>query len=789
MKKMITALLGICLCQVSQAELWQDSTSTHQTNQQARSTIIAKTNQVGRFSEARLLDLNIEELKDYLQQAPLENSGASTVSLTLPLPKGKYANYWLYQSPVMEPALAAKYPEIQTFRAVDRSNPLNTARLDLTPAGFHAMLMHDGMEIFIDPIGDNHQYQSYYKADYARNKRQRGNHQPFVCRLHQNSDNRFRGALLQERNEFKQARLSFGQNITTYRLAMAANGEFTVFHGGTKAKALAAIVTGVNRINQVYERDLAIKLELVNGTDQVIYEDPNTDPFTSGELAEIATQKINESIGVANYDVGHAIGGSGSTAAAALGVICNDQKKADGETSSNQPINDPFFIDYVSHELGHQFGSEHSFNGTSGSCDENRLENHAFEPGSGSTIMGYTGICDEEDLQPNSDAYFHNDSIDQIKKYLATSVGSSCGTPKSIGNALPVVDAGSTGTIPAQTPFILTGSASDSDGDPLTYAWEQRDLGPSTNSKIYTDDGKRPLFRSFTPNSSASRSFPKLSDILSGTSSYGEMLPTTSRDLNFTLTVRDGKGGVVSANRKLVVSNQAGPFKVTTTNNTPWTPGEQTITWDVANTTTAPINCSKVDISLSSDGGQSFTTELVSGSNNDGSQIVKIPDISTSQARIRVMCSSQPFFAINAKNIIINGGGSDNTVPVAVNDTISIKQSPNTIDLKVLNNDSDNDEDALTITKISNIDSGFTIGIAADKKSISFKHPDNYTGTTQFSYTISDGKAEASAEVSVTVTAAETSTNNSDGGGGTSDLYFVFVLMLLGSYRLRVHHS
>ena len=364
---------------------------------------------------------------------------------------------------------------------------------------------------------------------------------------------------------------------------------------------------------------------------------------------------------------------------------------------------------------------------------------------------------------------------------------------------MPVANAGAPQTVDETSVVTLTAAASsDADNDALTYTWEQLDEGPSTNSKIYTDDGQRPLFRSFSPTSSPSRSFPKNSDVLSGTSSYGEMLPTTTRDLNFMLTVRDGKGGVKSDSRKLSVSAAAGPFKVTIPGNTSWVTGAQTVTWDVAGTTATPVSCSKVDISFSTDGGQSFNTVLLANSDNDGSEVVQIPNLSTSKGRIKVQCSSQPFFAINSQDIAISGNGSgSNTVPTAVNDSFTMTQSQNVNNLDVLANDSDVDAgDTLTITAVSDVNDGFIVSIAADQKSISFKHADGYSGSTLFRYTISDGSAEATTEVNVTVnvvpyvpsTVSNTSGRSSDGGssgGGSHDWYFLFALLGLGVYRLR----
>ncbi|MFK8021341.1 MAG: Ig-like domain-containing protein, partial [Pseudomonadales bacterium] len=416
-----------------------------------------------------------------------------------------------------------------------------------------------------------------------------------------------------------------------------------------------------------------------------------------------------------------------------------------------------------------------------------RAPMNAFEPGSGSTIMAYASICGEEDIQAAADAYFHTNSIEQIRTYLASDEGSSCGTASSTSNSIPAVAAGADGAIPMQTPFVLTGSASDADvGDNLSYAWEQMDLGPATNSRAsFVDDGQRPLFRSFTPADNASRTFPQISDVVNAATTYGEILPTTARTLNFRLTVRDGNGGVISDDRQLSVSDSAGPFTVNTPNGSRWTAGTQTVSWDVANTTAAPINCANVQITLSTDGGMTNSITLLASTANSGSASVEIPAINTSMGRVRVQCTTQPFFAVNPANITIGeGGGSTNTPPVANDDSFTLAQSSTPNNLNVLSNDSDADNNTLRIVGLNNVVSG-TAAIAADELSIDYTQADGFTGTTSFDYRISDGDAEVTATVSITVNEEVTPTppaptpapTSSGGGGGSVDIS-IFILML-----------
>ena len=794
-KKYTPVLIACFVCSTAVADLWQD---VSESDGRAKSSLLSKSNQTPRFSEARLLDLDLQELSHALAAVASLGLEGANISLQLPLPNGQFAQYTLSHSPVLSPALAAKYPQIRTFKAVDQNNPNNTGRLDYTPDGFHALLTHDGEEIYIDPIGVLNQYQSYYKADYVAKKLKSKSHSPMLCRSRDHGVAPYHVQSAQQSSQraskSKKLDLSFGSNLTTYRLAIAATGEFTSFHGGTVAQGLAALVTGVNRINQVYERDLAVRLEIVGDNNNIIYTNASTDPFgnSGGDLADEAVTAINAEIGEANYDIGHVVSGQGDGGLAELGAVCGASKAA-GETASDSPINDAFFIDFVAHELGHQFGSEHSFNGGTDSCAGSRAPMNAFEPGSGSTIMAYASICGEEDLQAAADAYFHSDSIEQIRTYLASGVGSSCGAATATNNSIPTVNAGADNAIPMQTPFVLSGSASDADAtDNLSYVWEQMDLGPATNSRAsFVDDGQRPLFRSFSPIANATRTFPQISDVVNATTTYGEILPTTARTLNFRLTVRDGSGGVVSDDRQLTVSDAAGPFSVNTPNGSRWTAGTQTVNWDVANTTAAPISCANVEILLSTDGGISNTTTLLASTANNGSASVEIPSINTSMGRVRVQCTTQPFFAVNSANIIIgDGGGSANTPPVATSDSFTLTQSSEPNNLNVLVNDSDADNDALRIVGLSNLVSG-TATIAADELSINYTQADGFAGTTSFEYRVSDGEAEVTATVNITVNDAVTPPPptptptptpvpaSSGGGGGSVGIGFFLLLLTL----------
>lgn len=599
----------------------------------------------------RTLTLNISEVRNLLFSAPEEKNvlaGNSNTILYLPLPYGGYGRFKIVDSPVMEKALADKYPEIRTFAGHGIDDPYASVRLDITPAGFHAMIMTASDMIFIDPYakGDIYNYISYYKRDYTIINNE------FNCEVIENEN-------LNKQIPKRTSPLAEGE-LRTYRIAIGATGEYTIYHGGTVTLGLAAVVTALNRVTGVYEKEVSVRMILVANNNLIIYTNASTDPYTNSNGNTMLGQNqttCDNVIGSANYDIGHVFS-TGGGGVAYLGCVCAAGLKARGVTGLTSPIGDPFYIDYVAHEMGHQFGGNHTFNATSGSCGGgNRNAGTAYEPGSGATIMAYAGICSPNNLQNNSDAYFVAKSLDEILNFT-NGGGTTCAQITMTGNHNPVVTLGTGGnTIPVSTPFTLTGSATDTDNDPLTYCWEQYDLGPAGNWNAPT--GNAPIFRSFTPVTTPTRTFPKLSSLLSNSTVIGEILPTYSRNLSFCLIARDNKvsgGGVGFEYITYSVTASAGPFLVTSPNtavtlnaNIP-----QTITWDIANTNTAPVSCANVNIKLSTDGGNTFPTTLKTNTPNDGSETVNLPMVSTVTARIKVEASDNIFFDLSNTNFSIS---------------------------------------------------------------------------------------------------------------------------------------
>ncbi|MBS0196372.1 MAG: hypothetical protein JSR77_06405 [Planctomycetes bacterium] len=597
----------------------------------------------------RPLQLDTDSLRRELSAAPMESFPVDTNSgliFSMPHPDGGFTRFRLVESPIMAPELAAKFPEIKTYAAQGIDDPAALLRCDLTPQGFHAMVLAPGGDYFIDPFSrsDHTHYTVYYKRNYLPKTPHN-----FACGV--------TGQI--EHVETYGARNS-GTQLRTYDLAVAATGEYTAFHGGTVALAQAAVVTAVNRVTGLYERDVCIRLRLIANNSVLMYTNSTTDPYTNSDGVAMLAQNqstIDSVIGSANYDVGHVFS-TGGGGVAGLGVVCSSGNKARGVTGSPSPTGDAFWIDYVAHEMGHQFGGNHSYNGTGGNCGPQRAGSAAYEPGSGSTIMSYAGICSADDLQPHSDAMFNTGSYDEIRAYTNAG-GAACSTTSATGNTVPTVNAGADYNIPKGTPFtVTTTSATDANGDALTFDWEERDLGAS-QTLASPDNGTSPIFRVWSPTSSNSRTFPRYSNVLSNTLPIGEKSPAVARTLRLRCMVRDNRlngGGVIEDNVNININGTAGPFLVTSPNTAvSWTGGSQTVTWDVAGTTAAPISCANVRILLSTDGGQTWPTVLADSTPNDGSEAVTIPSVNSTQARIRVEAVNNIFFDISNVNFTLTG--------------------------------------------------------------------------------------------------------------------------------------
>ena len=627
-----------------------------------------KSNIRSSASREYLTQLNAEQLSTDIQALGEQRS----FLISLPLPDGKLVDFILTRNRVMESQLAEKFSNIITFEGIAADQPESTGKFELTSVGFRGMFYYQGQLVYLDPkyLGSNKVYTSYYQHDALPSSTAvLTRHQPKISAS-------FTEQLKQARTENPVKAARTPVQLKEYRLAITTTGEYTSFFQGSVTNVMAELATLVNRINMIYEQEIAVRMILVANNDQLIFTDAASDPFLD-ELdndSNEATRVISNIIGTSNYDIGHVLGTDGG-GLAFLGAVCINSIKGGGATGSFRPTGDSFYVDLVAHELGHQFGANHTFNGLTESCGGgNRAANSSYEVGSGSTIMAYAGICGSQNLQFRADPFFHGHSMDQMTAHLARFP--SCGVSTEQSNKTPVVDAGSDVTIPANTPFTLTGTASDEDGDELTYDWQQFDLGPASNGRSeQVDDGQRPLFRVFAPQAESSRTFPKFSDVLSGNLTFGETLATTNRDLNFRLIVRDNKGGVAFDNTVVNVVDTGEAFAITEPSlNDSWTSAEQTVQWVVASTNQAPINCFAVNISLSVDGGNSFTVNLADNVPNNGRFTVNLPVVNSNNARLKVACADNVFFAVNSGRFSVNHGQALPFEITGVNGTLSVDE-------------------------------------------------------------------------------------------------------------------
>ncbi|NBL64683.1 T9SS type A sorting domain-containing protein [Flavobacterium sp. NST-5] len=649
MKKILLLLLVACSSLgYSQRGFWSV------TNEQKLSSL-EKLERSSMPSQYHLFQLNIDGLKQSLLQAPDINSGTdSNVIIAFPNADGKMEQFKVFESSVLEKELQERHPELRSFVAKGIDNPALTMHLSSTLFGIHGMIRGNGETYYIDPYTDNLQnYIVYKKSSLIRPK----NKTPFMCDTDQSEAH-------QRSSEFPNQTFANDGVLRTYRMAMTCTIEYSAFHvnragvsGGTLAQKKSAVLNAmgvtVTRLNSVYEIDAAVRMVLIANNENIIFID--SDSFDNNNPSNFLSQiqaVVDGIIGAGNYDIGHGNCTSDS-GVAILGSVCSSSK-ARGITGQTSPVGDPFDIDYVAHEVGHQFGATHTFNN---SCGGNRSGTTAVEPGSGSTVMAYTGIC-PPNVQSNSDAYFHAVSLAQMFTFVQGS--GSCGAITATGNTAPVITPLTNYTIPKGTAFILKGNGTDANGDALTYTWEQTNPGTNSNTATATTTASIPNFRSVAPSASPNRYMPDLSSVLAGNlSPTWEVIPNVARTMNFALTARDNRanGGQTARQNMTVTFNAAtGPFKVTSQaaeaisyaqNST------QTVTWDVAGTNAAPISTANVNIWLSTDGGLTFSTPLAMNTPNDGTESVTIPNIAAPFCRIMIEAVNNIYYAVNANNFSI----------------------------------------------------------------------------------------------------------------------------------------
>jgi hypothetical protein len=660
---------------LAKQKIWRnlvDQTQVHSlfSSKSTSSPLTARLLELDEFSFKSLLNENSSQSS--LSAKTTNNSATTNAnSISLPLPDGSNIDVNITPNTVMSYALAQQFPEIKTWKVSDISGDISGV-VDFTPQGFRGMLlMPDGDRVFIQPDLENTTMalkdlsaQARY-ISFSQKQNKDSFKSEFSCGVH--DDHSKLDLNIAAKGAFTSQGLSArpAPNLITYRLAVAATGEYTQASGGSISSALSSIVTTISRVNQIYARDLGIVFQLVDEQSDIIYVNPNTDPYINPANPidlELLLNQNNQNLSSAGalnknrYDVGHVFGTANVGGLALVGGVCLDDEKAFGATGISNPFGDAFALDYVAHELGHQLGGTHTFNSACGDGSE-RTGQTAVEPGSGTTIMAYPGICQANNLQNSVDPQFHAVSISQIRGVTREGNGSNCGISSVTGNENPIVNVGDDSTIPARTPIVLIATGSDANNDELTYVWEQSNAG--TVSNVNVDTGDNALFRSRPLSTDNVRFIPTLSDLFSGTVTSGELLPVTNRNIEMAVTIRDGKGGLQTDVVQLEVFDTGQQFQVTSqTNNQTLSIGDTIdVRWNVAGTNVTPISCANVDIGLVTANGQGIDIATTA---NDGRVDITIPDNmpDIDDARLIVSCSSSPFFNISAGRLTIGEGNA-----------------------------------------------------------------------------------------------------------------------------------
>ncbi len=663
--------------------LWKERSSSSSTDVERWSNV-----------KANRCELNADALVSLLKTVK-KNGG---INFPVPHPKGGEMIFNVRPTNIMAKKLQEKFPDIKTYSGVNEKG--DRVRIDVNSKGVNAIVFSEEGMMYLDPVTrGGKEYLSYYASDY---RKENPIEEPSLADdlveperiVAENKKGTYK------HNSFRKR--TVGTHLRKYRIAIVARQDYTAFHGGKKG-AMEAIVTLVNRLTGIFEVDMGITLELIGDNDKIIfdYTDSPLDVSVGMPYSE-NTELINDYIGVDNYDIGHIFAGSGGGGIAAGARVCVT-RKGNACSNSRMPIGDNF-LTLVAHEMGHQFGSRHTFSAACAGGFDQRI---SYEIGAGTTLMTYAGICGGNQAQPYVDQYFHAASIGSILRYLIDDIG-TCATMVPINNTPPTVSVPESGfTIPINTPFVLEASGQDADGNRLTYCWEQMDQTTKStgeNSPGYKDqeempegvttieeyreyltaqgympeliemlimakeaffervfEGNGPLFRSFPPTTNNKRYFPSLDLTLSGDTSRFEVLPFKTRDLSFAVTLRDNVGGMTNGLITFSSTANAGPFVVTSkVSNSPYNGSSiYKVEWDVANTDKAPVSCAKVNILLSDNGGESFDYILLENTDNDGAENVDLPNIETSKARIMVEAADNIFFNVNDADfqiVPVNGG-------------------------------------------------------------------------------------------------------------------------------------
>lgn len=643
--------LGMCI-QLNAQKFW--------TKADAYSTLKSNERKYSNPTEYAGFTLEINALKQYLKSAPMEVIGKKNkgIAMDIPLPDGTLHSFQVYESPVMEEGLQKKFPSIKSYKGYSLDENMNI-RFDVSHKGFFGAISTIKGSIYIDPYSEFHS--DRYTTYYTKHDLQSLTGMKASCgfdyteQVHAEAKNGFDPGDTYLKSNSGNVPVDF----RIYRYAVSTTIEFTNREGGTKEDALAAVNSSTNRLNQIYENEMAIRLVLVENNDRVIYVTGDTIPFPDQkagfEMLGRNTQVLNNLIGSENYDIGHVYGLCTDTGGVArLGSACDPGSKGAGVSCfSGSVIGVTNRV--VAHEIGHQMAASHSFNFCGG---ENESPGTAYEPGSGTTIMSYAGTCGANNVAGDNDDYYHVISLQNMKNHMFLGNGNSCAQITPTENMTPVItlDYPDGLYIPKGTPFVLTGTATDANNDDLTYNWEQFNLGPL--SPLGEPIGDAPSFRSFAPGENISRTFPRLVDLIVNRKDDNEVLPTTSRNFTFRLTARDNNpigGGTTWEEVRFKSDGGAGPFLIEYPSRIEnLVVGQEIeVIWDVANTNNEKVNCQNVNILLSSDGGFNYDKALALNTENDGTERIIVPNLPGSDIRFKIEAADNIFFDISNLNSVI----------------------------------------------------------------------------------------------------------------------------------------